>query len=97
MEVAIDLGFDPGAGPGFQAEGLAFAADGRYLKGIEPRNQYVTVVHDAEGGEAVDIYVEAAANPDIIANAFLPTDLGDRLTAPDRPLYVLKRATLTTR
>ncbi len=97
VEVAVDLGFDPGAGPGFQAEGLAFAADGRYLKGIEPRNQYATVVDDAEGGEAVDIYVEAAANPDIIANAFLPTDLGDRLTAPDRPLYVLKRAVLTTR
>ena len=97
VEVAVDLGFDPGAGPGFQAEGLAFAADGRYLKGIEPRNQYVTVTADAEGGEAVDIYVEAAANPDIIAKAFLPTNLGDKRTAPDRPLYVLKRAMLTTR
>jgi hypothetical protein len=97
VEIVVDLGFDADAGPGFQAEGLAFAADGRYLKGIEPRNQYITVVTDAEGGEAVDIYVEAAANPDIIAGAFRPTDLGDRLTAPDKPLYVLKRAALTTR
>jgi alpha-mannosidase len=96
-ELMVDLGFTPGGGPGFQCEGLAFQGDGTYISGVEPRIQYVRVADQADGGDAVDIYVEAAANPDVISGAFRPTDLGERFTAPERPLYRLVRAELVVR
>ncbi len=42
LELHVDLGFTA-AHPGFQAEGLAYDATGRVLKGVEPRTAYVPV------------------------------------------------------
>jgi alpha-mannosidase len=85
----IDVGFAPDSGPGFQCEGLVFRPDGSIVKGIHPRSQSVPV----PGGE-VDLFVEAAANPDIAAAAFRPTGLGDGIDTAGRPLYRLQRADL---
>ncbi|MEV7995148.1 glycoside hydrolase family 38 C-terminal domain-containing protein [Streptomyces sp. NPDC086077] len=94
VEAVIDLGF-VGDWPGNQAEALVHRADGTPLKAVNPQNQYVPVAHPAVGGESVDYLVEAASNPDILANDFAaPTPLGDVLTAGDEPLYTFRRADL---
>lgn len=41
-ELLVDLGWI-GSGPGFQAEGLVYDADGLVLKGLEPRNTWLPV------------------------------------------------------
>ena len=92
IEVVVDLGFTA-AVPGFQAEGTAYGSDGRLIKGIESLNRTVTVT-----GGAIDIYVEAAANPNIAADfSFAPTPLGDLATAGSAPLYVLRQADVAQR
>jgi alpha-mannosidase len=84
-ELAVDLGFG-GSTPGFQAEGLAFDAEGTVLKGIQPHNGYIPVA--AGPGERFTSYLEAAANPDIGNGwTFRPTPLGDPATAGNQPLY----------
>ncbi|MCM6774591.1 glycosyl hydrolase-related protein [Nocardia sp. CDC159] len=97
VEARIDLGFD-GATPGFQCEGLVRTPDGAIVKGLAPRNDWVRVAAPATGGEPVQLYVEAAANPIILDNRspfpFRPTPLGDRATAGDLPLYRLGRIDL---
>jgi len=89
LVAALDIGFDADAGPGFQCEGLVFDAAGQILKGIHPRNKAVPVT-----GSSVDLYVEAAANPDVAAAAFRPTRLGDGIAPDGPPLYRLQRADL---
>ncbi|MGY3205500.1 alpha-mannosidase [Streptomyces sp. TE5632] len=94
VEAVIDLGFT-GAGPGFQAEALVHLTDGTPLKAVNPFNRYVPVARRAAGGEEIDYLVEAASNPDILADGFArPTPLGDRRTAGDTPLYVFHGADL---
>ncbi|MEU1516021.1 glycoside hydrolase family 38 C-terminal domain-containing protein [Streptomyces sp. NPDC005811] len=94
VEAVIDLGF-VGDWPGNQAEALVHRPDGTPLKAVNPLNQYVAVGNPAAGGERIDYLVEAASNPDILANDFAePTLLGDVLTAGDRPLYTFRRADL---
>ncbi|MFB8758225.1 alpha-mannosidase [Streptomyces nigra] len=94
VEAVIDLGF-VGDWPGNQAEGLVHLADGRPLKAVNPLNQYVPIGNPVAGGEDVHYLVEAASNPDILADGFArPTPLGDVLTAGDRPLYTFRRADL---
>ncbi|WP_163506344.1 alpha-mannosidase [Fodinicola acaciae] len=92
VEVVLDLGFE-GDGPGFQAEGLAYDIDGVPIKGISPKNAYVPV---ADGTGNVHIFVEAAANPAVLHD-FLPTDLGDKLTAPQVKIYRLAKAEIAVR
>lgn len=92
VEAVIDLGF-VGDWPGNQAEALVHLPDGRPLKAVNPLNQYVPIANPATGGEQIDYLVEAASNPDILANNFeAPTLLGDVLTAGDHPLYTFQRA-----
>ncbi|MFJ9589011.1 alpha-mannosidase [Streptomyces acidicola] len=92
VEAVIDLGF-VGDWPGNQAEALVHLTDGTPLKAVNPLNQYVPIANPATGGETVDYLVEAASNPDILANDFAaPTPLGDVLTAGDKPLYTFQRA-----
>ncbi|MFJ9024308.1 alpha-mannosidase [Streptomyces sp. NPDC102259] len=92
VEAVIDLGF-VGDWPGNQAEALVHLTDGTPLKAVNPLNQYVPIGNPATGGETIDYLVEAASNPDILANDFAgPTLLGDVLTAGDRPLYTFRRA-----
>ncbi|MCX4578820.1 glycosyl hydrolase-related protein [Streptomyces sp. NBC_01571] len=92
VEAVFDLGF-VGDWPGNQAEALVHLPDGVPLKAVNPQNQYVPVARPAAGGERVDYLVEAASNPDILADDFArPTPLGDRLTAGSEPLYTFRRA-----
>ncbi|MGA8210832.1 MAG: alpha-mannosidase, partial [Nocardioidaceae bacterium] len=90
VELRVDLGFTA-AQPGFQAEGLAYDAAGRVVKGVEPRSAYVPV---PAGADHVDVYVEAAANPTVLGDGFAPTPYGDLAGAPRDPLYRLARAEL---
>ncbi|RKN06811.1 alpha-mannosidase [Streptomyces radicis] len=92
VEAVIDLGFDRGM-PGFQCEGLVYRADGEAVKGLHPYNDWVRIADEAAGGEEVELFVEAAANP--VINDARPTVLGDRLTAGDEPLYRFDRLDLT--
>ena len=73
----MDLGFT--RHPGFQAEGLVYRPDGRIVKGLNPRNDWIPVAT----GDPVELYVEAAANP-LVLTELPPTALGDRLTTADR-------------
>ncbi|MEW2613568.1 glycoside hydrolase family 38 C-terminal domain-containing protein [Streptomyces sp. NPDC047880] len=92
VEAVIDLGF-VGAWPGNQAEALVHLTDGTPLKAVNPLNQYVAIANPAQGGETVDYLVEAASNPDILADNFSrTTPLGDKLTAGDKPLYTFRSA-----
>ncbi|MGQ4389727.1 alpha-mannosidase [Streptomyces sp. SAS_270] len=92
VEAVIDLGFT-GDWPGNQAEALVHRTDGTPLKAVNPLNQYVPIGNPVTGGETIDYLVEAASNPDILANDFArPTPLGDVLTAGDKPLYTFRRA-----
>ncbi|MET7683559.1 glycoside hydrolase family 38 C-terminal domain-containing protein [Streptomyces sp. NPDC005423] len=94
VEAVIDLGFTDDW-PGNQAEALVHLTDGTPLKAVNPLNQYVPVGNPVAGGEVIDYLVEAASNPDILANGFVaPTPMGDILTAGDRPLYTFRRADL---
>ncbi|MFI1393664.1 alpha-mannosidase [Streptomyces sp. NPDC020681] len=94
VEAVFDLGF-VGDWPGNQAEALVHTLDGSPLKAVNPQNQYVPVANPASGKERVDYLVEAASNPDILANDFRgPTPLGDKATAGRKPLYTFARADL---
>ena len=81
-ELVVDLGFT-GRPPGFQAEGLAYAP-GR--DGARPASSRAPPASRcrAAPGSTVDLYVEAAANPDMGGGwEFRPTPLGDLATAGD--------------
>ena len=89
VEAVFDLGW-VSQWPGGQAEGLAYDLGGRPIKGIAPMNQHIPVA----GPGPVGLLIEAAANPDILHNGFVPTPLGDPATAGDDPLYRMARADL---
>ncbi|GAA0484352.1 alpha-mannosidase [Streptomyces olivaceiscleroticus] len=91
VEAVLDLGFDRNM-PGFQSEGLVYRADGAAVKALNPRNAWVRIGDRVTGGEEVELYVEAAANP--VLNVQRPTYEGDRLTSGDTPLYRLNRLDL---
>ncbi|MYU14584.1 alpha-mannosidase, partial [Streptomyces sp. SID8361] len=93
VEAVIDPGFTDD-GPGFQAEGLVYDAEGVPIKGIHPRNRHIPVAAPAAGGEPVRLLLEAAANPSVLRDGFTPTRLGDVLTAGDEPLYRFASAEL---
>lgn len=95
LELLIDLGFSARQA-GFQAEGLVYRPDGTIIKAIEPFNGYVPV--DLVAGEHVDVFIEAASNPDVGGNFFyIPTPLGDKATAGTEPIYTLRRVDLVER
>ncbi|MGI5469252.1 alpha-mannosidase [Streptomyces sp. CA-132043] len=91
VEAVLDLGFDLNM-PGFQSEGLVYRANGEAVKALNPRNAWVRIGDRVAGGEEVELYVEAAANP--VLNVQRPTYEGDRLTSGDAPLYRLNRLDL---
>jgi alpha-mannosidase len=95
IEVLLDTGFNRGH-PGFQSEALVWSADGEIVKAIEPMNSYVAL--DLRPGDAVDLYVEAASNPDIQGESvYAPTPLGTLKTSGDEPLYWFRQADLALR
>ncbi|SDC34986.1 alpha-mannosidase [Sanguibacter gelidistatuariae] len=88
IEVLVDIGFTT-AQPGFQAEGTVYGLDGHIIKGLEPLNQHIPVTQGP--GEALEMYVEAASNPDVPDGQWTrPTTLGDVATAGDRSLYTTR-------
>ncbi|MFJ7288960.1 alpha-mannosidase [Curtobacterium sp. NPDC098951] len=94
-ELLVDLGFTK-RNPGFQAEGLAWRPDGTTIKGIEPHND--TVPLEVGPGESFELYVEAAANPDIGGDSFQgATPLGSKSTAGSDPIYRVRRIELVER
>jgi alpha-mannosidase len=90
VEAVIDLGFATDRS-GFSAEGLVLRPDGTAVKGLNPTNTWVRITDRAEGGEPVELYVEAAANPLI---GGVGTRQGDVLTAGDEPLYQVRGVAL---
>jgi alpha-mannosidase len=91
VELVIDLGFD-NAKPGFQCEAIVYAPDGRIVKALEPLNTTVPV--DVGPGGIIDVYVEAAANPDVHDHmvTWAPLLVGRKSTAGTAPRYTLRRA-----
>ena len=88
VEAVLDLGSTVDRS-GFSAEGLVYRRDGSVVKGLNPASTWVRIGEPAQGGEEVDLYVEAASNP-LIEGAGTP--MGDPRTAGDQPLYRLGRA-----
>ncbi len=87
-ELVVDLGFTSGQ-PGFQCEALVWDLQGRPVRGIAPLNNAVSEAVEDDG--SVDLYIEAASNPDVGSLfTFDPTPVGDRATAGDEPIYVLR-------
>lgn len=96
VDAILDIGFS-WAGPGFQAEGLVLDAEGRVIRGIHPRNHTLMLGRPAQGGERIDWYVEAAGNPDILAENSGNTPRSDIETSDKLPLYRFKCADLAVR
>ncbi|HEX5562043.1 MAG TPA: glycoside hydrolase family 38 C-terminal domain-containing protein [Nocardioidaceae bacterium] len=92
VEAVVDLGFASDR-PGFSAEALAMLPDGTPVKALNPMSTWLPVAASARGGEDVDLYVEAASNPDIHGSG-VGTYLGDVLTAGSDPLYRVRRVDL---
>ena len=94
VEAVVDLGFDV-AEPGFQCEGLVYRPDGSPVKAVNPHNHWALVTPAADGGERVELYVEAAANPVVFGPVrFKPTTQGDLHTASPDPIYATRRVDL---
>ena len=94
VEAVLDLGFDVAA-PGFQCEGLVYRPDGSPVKAVNPRNAWALVTAAAEGGEPVELYVEAAADLVVFGPVrFQPTTQGDVLTSSPTLLYATRRLDL---
>lgn len=91
-ELVVDLGWHRSA-PGFQAEALVRTPTGEHVTGLHPHHQTIRV----RPGR-VELYVEAAANPTLLGpNGFQPTELGEKHTAGDTPLYAVARADVCRR
>ncbi|MFI5626749.1 alpha-mannosidase [Nocardioides sp. NPDC051685] len=94
VELVCDLGFDVNM-PGFQCEGLVYTPDGEPIKSLNPRNQWVLVASEAVGGEEIELFLEAAANPVLLDyHPFLPTQEGDIQTSSPKKLYTTRRIEL---
>ena len=94
VQLEVDLGFKDDW-PGNQCEGMLYGADLRPIKALNSRNR--RAVLEGPPGSAVRLWVEAAANPDLMERGTEPTELGDRLTAPDDLVYELRRACFVER
>ncbi|HLU59873.1 MAG TPA: glycoside hydrolase family 38 C-terminal domain-containing protein [Pseudonocardia sp.] len=90
VEAVVDLGFATDR-PGFSAEALVHRPDGTAVKGLNPYNTWLRIADSAAGGEPVDLYVEAAANPLVQG---VGTRMGEVRTAGTDPLYRVRRVVL---
>lgn len=104
IELRIDLGF-VGDWAGNQSEGMVYTADGWPLKAVNPMNRTVPLTFGALAAErplvsadgVVDLFVEAAANPDMTLKLGQSTPEGDTLTRSDRPVWRFGGAELVRR
>lgn len=73
LELVTDIGFND-TQSGFQCEAMAYTVNGRIIKAVEPHNRYVTL---PQTGEGIELYLEAASNPDVINEwTYVPTEMG---------------------
>jgi alpha-mannosidase len=94
IEAVFDPGFDV-MRTGFHVEGLVYDRRGEPVKGLNPRNQWIRIGDPVNGGDPVELYVEAASNPLLLGGGgydFRPTPLGDPQTAGLEPRYRIQRA-----
>ena len=109
IDLSMDLGF-VGDWAGNQAEAMVYTPAGRPLKALNPRNHRIGLNHGALAarfaaqGEPligadgdVELWVEAAGNPDMTQHLAEPTELGYRHTAGHEPLWQFKAAELSVR
>jgi alpha-mannosidase len=93
-EILVDFGYNSSRS-GFQAEALAYNLDGKPIKSIAPKNSWLPW---SKENKQIDFYLEVAANPDVAGEySFAPTSFGDWDTAPETPLYELKKLQLSRR
>ncbi|MFC9607095.1 alpha-mannosidase [Streptomyces niveus] len=97
VEAVFDLGFDLTKGPGGQAEGLVHDALGAPLQGLHPYSRSVLLAGSATGGDRVDLLIELAANPPIVASAGLHIHHGSPETAGTAHIYRLEQAEIAVR
>jgi len=94
LQVALGFSIGNAGSTGFGAESLVWR-DGRPVQGLSPNHREYLITPDAIGGEAVDLFVEAAANP--------PSPFGANpwpMLAPEpdgSPLFTLRQADLHVR
>ncbi len=94
-ELVVDLGFTAGQ-PGFQCEGMVWTPTGEPVRGIAPLNNAVVEAVSNDG--AIDVYIEAASNPDVGSLfTFEPTPVGDPATAGEAPIYRLRHVDVRLR
>lgn len=104
VELRVDLGF-VGDWAGNQSEGMVYTADGWPLKAVNPMNRTVPLTFGARAEEralvgadgAVELLVEAAANPDMTLALGRATQEGDTLTRSRRPVWRFGGAELVRR
>ena len=109
VHLRVDLGFE-GDWAGNQSEGLAYTTAGTPLKGVNPMNRLIPLTGEglpatiAKAGEqllddsgAVELLIEAGANPNMGDYMNNPTDLGDLSTRPDTPVWTFGGADLVVR
>jgi alpha-mannosidase len=93
-EVALGFAIGNAGSTGFGAEALVWR-DGRPVQGLSPNHREHLLTHAAAGGETIDLFVEAGANP--------PSPFGTNpwpllLAEPDgSPQFTLQRADLHVR
>ncbi|MEV8426306.1 alpha-mannosidase [Streptomyces niveus] len=97
VEAVFDLGFDLTKGPGGQAEGLVHDAQGAPLQGLHPYSRSALLAESATGGDRVDLLIELAANPPIVASAGLHIHHGSPDTAGTEHIYRLGQAEIAVR
>lgn len=97
VEAVFDLDFDLTKGPGGQAEGLVHDAHGAPIQGLHPYHRSVLLTDSATGGAPVDLLIELAANPPIVASAGLHIHHGSRETAGTEHVYRLRQAEIAVR
>ncbi|RBP98543.1 alpha-mannosidase [Bifidobacterium aemilianum] len=99
VELVIDLGWLGHRGPGFQAEGLVYRADGTAIKSANPRNHWIPLISadgkptcDIDGHGDFTVYIEAAANPFVEGpTPYAPTNLGERATGKVEEPYTFRK------
>lgn len=94
LEIEVDLGFVDDW-PGNQCEGLLHDAAMTPLKAINSRNRRWRV--QAAPGTPLRLFLEAAANPDMLSGGTEPTRRGDRLTVGPETVYALRTARFVQR
>ncbi len=104
LELRVDLGF-VGDWAGNQSEGMVYTADGWPLKSINPMNRTVPLTFGTLAAQrplvaadgTVELFVEAAANPDMTLKLGHATQEGDTLTRSSRPVWRFGGAELVVR